>query len=148
MESLKPSSMRHEVSWVPSCAHSCSLRVLMLPCVSGWQGPAGSQARQVWRAWAAAEPVLPHTPLPSCISPISCLDKNFQTPLAILFQKDSPQVMEVVREVKTRAKSHIMEGLQLQSLKVSTTLIEAVRVPPPGPTPAPTVLWLHKWQGL
>lgn len=115
------------VSRLPPCT-GCTQRqsgVFTLPCISGWQGLAGHQAGEVQRALAVMEPGLPYpsppriSPPPPQFSPISRLGRDFQTHAAILFQKDSPQAMGVVREVRTRAMSHMVEGLQLQDLKQS-----------------------------
>lgn len=118
--------------------------VFMLPCISGWQGLAGHQAGEVQRALAAMEPGLPYPspprispPTHTQFSPISRLGRDFQTHASILFQKDSPQAMGVVREVRTRAMSHIVEGLQLQDLKRSTLLKSLLRSRPIGPLPPP-----------
>lgn len=53
-----------------------------------------------------------------CILPTSSPDTDFEMcPLLLVFQKDSPQAVKVVREPRTSAKNHILKGQQLPACR-------------------------------
>ena len=103
----------------------------MVPCVSchgtraGLDRPSSQSAR-----CCRTRPV---TALP-CAHP--CPLQGFPKMLLLsAFQEDSPQAVKEPREVRTRAKSHILERELLLYTQVSALLTGAVSVPGPSSRP-------------
>ena len=77
-------------------------------CMSSPGRDCLGRAPHIWRA-AAAGPEF-SLPCPVCVSLTSSLDQDFQCAPPSVFQKDSPQTVEVDKETRTRAKSPMSEG--------------------------------------